>query len=63
MFISQQTLKIALEATSKMADDLQSTIDKSDASEIILEERLSLLARAETELREVISDNDCTNRG
>lgn len=62
MCISQQTLQIALEATSKMADDLQSTIDSSDTSEIALEERLSLLARAETELQQVISTNGCADR-
>lgn len=57
MCITHTTLKIALQATSKMADDLQSEIDKSDNSEIELEEKLSLVAQAETELQDMLSSH------
>ena len=60
MCITHATLKIALQATSKMADDLQAEIDQSDHSEIELEERLSLLARAEIELQNMLDTKEVT---
>lgn len=60
MCITHTTLKIALQATSKMADDLQSEIDQSANSEIELEERLTLIARAEIELQNMLESNKIT---
>ena len=57
MTLSITTLQLSLSAITKLADDLQTNIDRCEGSDIDLEENLSQLARAEAELEEALSNH------